>query len=554
MARSRAERRKRRQHYRIHRRTRPGAAPGTVVLDPRAHATVIDLFGYGPDGYVEEKAVTPERVVRCLTEWPVTWVNVEGLGDAGTLHRLAEIFSLHPLVREDVVNVHQRAKVEQYGDQLFIITRMVTLNEEIESEQLGIVLGANFVATFQEVPGDVLDPVRERIRGAGQIRRLGPDYLAYALVDAVVDHYFPVLEKYGERIEALEEEVVHSTDNAVLERIHQTKHDLFALRRAIWPQRDALAELVREPFALIAPATRVYIRDCYDHAVQVIDLLETYRETAGALLEIHVSVLSNRLNEVMKVLAVFSAIFSPLMVITGIYGMNFDPASSPWNMPELRWAYGYPFALVLMGAVAALTFGYIYRKGLDRPSVTRAAIRRETRSALRPRLRRCGGRLRAAHRRQATQPGGGAARAQHERDRERQAERLLDDRAAPLRSPHSLRRRPGGRDRAAPPAGAGRNRAGRKSCSRSRSCPIIHAENGGGRPYFLASALYAYALIFSEVDGNDTLSDLDPRKRWAANLYNAALAAGVHAPRLHGGRLRVGDLRPALRADHDHGE
>jgi magnesium transporter len=335
-----------------------------VAVDPGAHASVVDLFGYGPEGYVEEKAVTPERVVRCLGEWPVTWVNVEGLGDAGTLHRLAEIFSLHPLVREDVVNVHQRAKVEQYGDHLFIVTRMVTLNEEIESEQLAIVLGNKFVATFQEKPGDVLDPVRERIRGAGPIRHAGPDALAYALIDAVVDHYFPVLERYGERIEELEEEVVSSASNqTVLAKIHQVKHDLLALRRAIWPQRDALSELIREPFAQIAAPTRIYLRDCYDHAVQVIDLLETYREAAGALLEIHVSMLSNRLNEVMKVLTVFSAIFSPLMVITGIYGMNFDPDSSKWNMPELRWVYGYPFALLLMGAVAALTFGYIYRKG-----------------------------------------------------------------------------------------------------------------------------------------------------------------------------------------------
>ncbi len=363
MPRSRAQRRRRRRYYRIQRRTRPGAAPGTVAVDPGAHATVVDLFGYGPDGFVEEKVVTPERVVRCLGEWPVTWVNVEGLGDAATLHKLAEIFGLHPLVREDVVNVHQRAKAEQYGDQLFMVTRMVTMNEEIESEQLAIVLGTNFVATFQEIPGDVLDPVRERIRGAGQIRRAGPDYLAYALIDAVVDHYFPVLERYGERIEALEEEVIESTDSSVLARIHQSKRELLALRRAIWPQRDALAELVREPFERITPATRVYLRDCYDHAVQVIDLLETYRETTSSLLEIHLSMLSNRMNEVMKVLAVFSAVFSPLMVITGIYGMNFDPDSSPWNMPELRWVYGYPIVLAVMAVVAGLTLGYAFRRG-----------------------------------------------------------------------------------------------------------------------------------------------------------------------------------------------
>ena len=363
MALSKAQRRRRRRYYRIQRRTRPGAPPGTVAVDPAAHATVIDLFGYGPNGFVEEKAVTPERVVRCLTEWPVTWVNVEGLGDANTLHRLAEIFSLHPLVREDVVNVHQRPKVEQYGDQLFVVTRMVTLSEEIESEQLAIVFGSNFVATFQEIPGDVLDPVRERIRGAGQIRRAGPDYLAYALIDAVVDHYFPLLEQYGERIEALEEEVIASTDSAVLAKIHRSKHDLLLLRRSIWPQRDALAELVREPFSQISPATRIYLRDCYDHAVQVLDLLETYRETASALLDVHLSMLSNRMNEVMKVLTIFSAVFSPLMVITGIYGMNFDPDTSPWNMPELRWYYGYPLALASMGLVAGLTLAIVYWKG-----------------------------------------------------------------------------------------------------------------------------------------------------------------------------------------------
>ncbi len=363
MPNSRAQRRRRRRYYRIHRRTRPGAAPGTIALDPNAHATVIDLFGYGPDGFVEEKAVTPERVVRCLGEWPVTWVNVEGLGDAVTLQRLADIFSLHPLVREDIVNVHQRAKVEQYGDQLFIVTRMVTLAEEIESEQLGIVLGTNFVATFQEIPGDVLNPVRERIRGGGQIRRAASDHLAYALVDAVVDHYFPLLEKYGERIEALEEEVVASPDSEALGKIHKTKRDMLALRRTIWPQRDALAELVREPFSQIAPATRIYLRDCYDHAVQLLDLLETYRETASALLEIHLSMLSNRMNQVMKVLTIFSAVFSPLMVITGVYGMNFDPDSSPWNMPELRWMYGYPFALALMAGVAAVTLWIMYWNG-----------------------------------------------------------------------------------------------------------------------------------------------------------------------------------------------
>jgi len=366
MARSGQRRHKRRRLYRIQRRTRPGAAPGTVAVDPHAHSTAVHLFGYGPDGYVEEKDVSPERVVECLATWPITWVNVEGLADAAVLRRLADIFRLHPLVREDVVNVHQRPKVEAYDDQLFIVARMVSIgaqSDEVENEQLSIVLGESFVVTFQDRPGDVLDPVRERIRAGTPVRRSGPDHLAYALVDAVVDHYFPVLESYGERIEALEEEVTVRSDGATLARIHQVKRDLLLLRRAAWPQRDALAELSRDSLTLISASTRVYLRDCYDHCVQVIDLLESFREMATGLLEIHVSMLSNRLNEVMKVLTIFSTIFIPLTFITSLYGMNFDPNSSPWNMPELRWTYGYPGVLVLMVAVAAFTLGYIYRKG-----------------------------------------------------------------------------------------------------------------------------------------------------------------------------------------------
>ena len=366
MARSGQRRHKRRRLYRIHRRTRPGAAPGTVAVDPHAHATAVDLFGYGPDGYVEEKNVTPERVVECLASWPITWVNVEGLADAGVLRRLADIFRLHPLVREDIVNVHQRPKVESYDDQLFIVTRMMSIaaqGDDVENEQLSIVLGEKFVVTFQDRPGDVLDPVRERIRTGTPLRRSGPDHLAYALVDAVVDHYFPVLESYGERLEALEEAVTIRPDAIILGKIHQAKRDLLLLRRAAWPQRDALAELSRDSLPLISASTRVYLRDCYDHSVQVIDLLESFREMASALLEIHVSMLSNRLNEVMKVLTIFSTIFIPLTFITSLYGMNFAPDASPWNMPELRWTYGYPLVLLLMVAVAAVTFGYIYRKG-----------------------------------------------------------------------------------------------------------------------------------------------------------------------------------------------
>jgi magnesium transporter len=354
---------RRRRYYRIRRRTRPGASPGTFAVDPKAHATVIDVLGYGPDDISRERNVTPDRVAEFLGRWPVTWVDVQGLANAETLRRLFDLFGLHPLVREDIVNVHQRPKVEEYDTHLFVVTRMVTLNDEIETEQLAIVLGDRFVATFQENPGDVLDPVRERIRTGAPIRKAGPDYLVYSIVDAVVDNYFPVLERYGERIEDLESYVLTAHDDSPLTRIHHAKHDLLTLRRAIWPQRDSLAELARDGHAHVTPGTRVYLRDCYDHCVQIIDLLETYREMAAGMLEVHLSIMNTRLNEVMKVLTIFASLFIPLTFITGLYGMNFDPDVSPWNMPELRWALGYPFALAVMVTTSISIFAFFRRRG-----------------------------------------------------------------------------------------------------------------------------------------------------------------------------------------------
>ena len=355
----------RHRRFYIQRRTQPGAPPGTVIPDPHAHDTVIDMFGYGPEGFEEHDRAAPDLAKTLLAKWPITWVNVDGMKDLAAVQRIAEIFKLHPLVLEDVVNAHQRAKVETYGDELFIVSRMAYLDAtgEVETEQLSIVLGKTFVVTFQERPGDTLGPVRARIRNAHAIRRASADYLMYALIDAVIDNYFPVLEMYGEKIEALEEEVITYADEAVLERIHKARRDLLLLRRAIWPQRDALASLYREDLPLITEGTRVYLRDCHDHAVQVMDLVESYREMSASLIEVHISQISNKLNEIMKVLTVFAAVFSPLTFIAGIYGMNFDPDTSPWNMPELRWYWGYPFSLLLMSIATAGTLAYFWRKG-----------------------------------------------------------------------------------------------------------------------------------------------------------------------------------------------
>ncbi len=356
---------KRRWHRnRIHRRQPPGSPPGTLVPDPQAPHPDIKVMAYGPNGLVERTLDKAEDVREFVGVWPVTWVNVDGLGDATTIARFGALFKLHVLAMEDVINVHQRAKVEQYPDYYFIVGRMVEISQRVETEQLSLFLGKNFVLTFQELPGDCFDPVRERIRKAGgRIRNAGPDYLAYALVDAFVDHYFPVLEKYGEQLESLEDEVILSPQRGVISRIHEVKRDLLTLRRAAWPLREALTTLYRESTPLITEETRLYLRDCYDHTVQIIDLLENYRDIASSLTDIYLSSVSNRMNEVMKVLTIFTAIFAPLTFIAGIYGMNFNTDKSPLNMPELNWYWGYPFALGLMILLATIMLIYFGRKG-----------------------------------------------------------------------------------------------------------------------------------------------------------------------------------------------
>ena len=358
-------RKEKRRKDEIKRRTRPGAAPGTLAVDPEALGSRVRVIAYGPSAITRKQIDDPQAIREFLDRWPVTWVNVDGLGDAVTLGRIGEVFDLHRLSLEDVVNVHQRAKVEPYSKYHFIVGRMVDSgsDEALSTEQLSIFLGRNYVLTFQEQPGDCFDTVRDRIsKGGGRIRNCGPDYLAYALIDAFIDDYFPVLEKYGERLEVLESQVITRVDNQMIAQIHQVKRDLLVLRRAIWPLREAINSLIRDPTPRISDETRIYFRDCYDHAVQLIDLLENYREIASSLVEVYLSSVSNRMNEIMKVLTIFTVVFIPLNFIASIYGMNFNTERSPWNMPELDWAYGYPFTLGLMAAVALSMLIYFRRK------------------------------------------------------------------------------------------------------------------------------------------------------------------------------------------------
>ncbi|MFW5924710.1 MAG: magnesium/cobalt transporter CorA [Myxococcota bacterium] len=344
----------------------PGAAPGTLQVDPDAPAPVIEVFGFGPDGMTEAKVESPEGLRAYLDRWAVTWVNVEGLGDADVLRRIGDVFALHPLALEDVVHLNQRAKGEQYRDHFFVVSHMVEVVEgRMQTEQLSLFLGEGYVLTFQERPGgDSLDPVRERIRhGRGRIRRMGPDYLAYALLDATIDHYFPVLEHYADRLEELEKLVLAHPSEPLLADVLEVRRDLLGMRRLFWPLREAVAFLSREEHTLMSQETRVFLRDANDHVTRIIEGLEGYREISSGLLDVYLSSASHRMNEVMKVLTIIATIFIPLSFIAGVYGMNFDPEVSPLNMPELGWYFGYPFALSLMALVAGGLVVYFWRKG-----------------------------------------------------------------------------------------------------------------------------------------------------------------------------------------------
>jgi magnesium transporter len=348
----------------IRRPSPPGSSPGTIVVDPDAPPPSIQVIAYGEGDLIEQEIVDPNTLSEFMGRWPVTWVNVDGLGDVELLQTLAAVFQIHPLELEDVVNVGHRPKLEENPEHLFVIAKMPSIVDHIHLEQVSIFVGRDFVLSFQERSGDCLDPVRQRLRSArGRIRGSGSDYLAYAILDALVDSYFPVLEQYAERLDRIEDEIVMNPSDEVLGRVHETKKDLLALRRSIWPLRDVLNVMVRDPSDFINETTLVYLRDIYDHVVQTIDLIENYREFGSNLTDYYLSIVSNRMNEVMKVLTIIATIFIPLTFIAGIYGMNFDGTVSPWNMPELRSYWGYPITLGAMVLLGVGSFLYFWHKG-----------------------------------------------------------------------------------------------------------------------------------------------------------------------------------------------
>lgn len=345
----------------FHRQAPPGSMPGTIRTDPDAPHPVIRVMAWSPEDLLEEKITDVAQLKDILGEWTMTWVNVDGLGDAKTLTELADLFGIHKLALEDVVNVHQRAKVENYNDHLFIVARMINfLQGRLETEQISLFFGEGFLLTFQERAGDCLDPVRDRIRKkSGRIRVGGPDYLAYAILDAVVDAWFPVLEEYGEIVEDMEDAILVKPDSTTVSRIHKVKRDLLLIRRTVWPTRETVNSLFRED--MVASETHFYLRDCYDHVIQVLDMVESYRDMASGLMEFYLSSVSNRMNEIMKVLTIIATIFIPLTFLAGIYGMNFDRTASTWNMPELGWKYGYP-AFWVVSVIVSIAMVLFFRK------------------------------------------------------------------------------------------------------------------------------------------------------------------------------------------------
>jgi magnesium transporter len=324
----------------------------------KVRITVIDY----DEGRCEEKVV--ERVEDCLSyrdKKSVTWINVDGIHQVEVMESFGKCFGLHPLVMEDILNTDQRPKAEDYGDYLYLVARELSYNEEsgeIGNEQMSIILGENFVLSFQETEGDMFDPIRERLRtGKGKIRKQGADYLAYSLLDSIVDSYFSILEKLGERIEFLEDQLVSDPSPATLSEIHAMKRGNISLRRSIWPLREMITILYRDESDLIGESTRLFLRDVYDHTINVIDTIETYRDLLAGMLDIYLSSQSNRLNEVMKLLTIIATIFIPLTFLAGVYGMNFH------NMPEIeRWDYGYAFTWAVMITTAVTMLIYFRRK------------------------------------------------------------------------------------------------------------------------------------------------------------------------------------------------
>lgn len=333
-----------------------GLPPGTMVHvgDKKSEKVKITLLDYDDNGHVTEKKIDDVNICNEFRDQTsMTWIDLEGLNDLDALSALGKQFDLHPLVMEDIVNTDQRPKMEDFGEYVYVVLKMFHLNEstnEITPEQVSIVFGSHFVLTFQEgIEGDCFDNIRERIRsGKGKLVKMSSDYLVYSLIDSIIDTYFTILEKFGDKIESLEIELINNPNKETLTTIYELKREIIFLRKSVWPLREVVGRMERGETELISETTHVYLRDIYDHTINTLDTIETYRDMLSGMLDIYLSSISNRLNEVMKVLTIITTIFIPLSFIAGVYGMNFK------DMPELDMNYGYPAVIAIMLVIAII--------------------------------------------------------------------------------------------------------------------------------------------------------------------------------------------------------
>jgi magnesium transporter len=339
-----------------------GSLPGTLLHlgEHRTDKVRVSALSYDAAGSRETAVESVADLTPPGGADEVTWINVDGIHDPQVIEQIGRRFDLHPLLLEDITDIEHRPKVEDYGTCLFVVMKMLYYDQarqEVVSEQVSIVFGPRFVISFQERPGDVFEPIRQRIRnGKGRIRTMGADYLAYLLIDAVVDGYFIVEEKLGDQIEDLEDELMSNPDRQTVQRIYEMKREVMGLRRSVWPLREAIGALQREESSLIAHTTAIHLRDVYDHTIQVIDTVENFRDLLSGMLDLYLSSISNRMNEVMKVLTIIATIFMPLTFVAGVYGMNFR------YMPELGLRWAYPAALAVMVVIAGGMAVYFRRK------------------------------------------------------------------------------------------------------------------------------------------------------------------------------------------------
>ena len=339
-----------------------GLPPGTLIHvgERKAEKVKIRILDYDEVQFEEKEAKTIEESFPFKDKPTVTWINIDGLHEVGIIEKLGSHFGLHPLLLEDILNTDQRPKMEDYGDYIFVVLKMLYPGEnkdEIEAEQVSLIFGSNFVISLQEREGDVFDPVRDRIRKSkGRIRKTGSDYLAYALLDAIVDNYFLILENVGEKIEDTEQQLASNPSPGTLQFIRELKNEMIFLRKSIWPLRELINGLERCESTLIHESTGAYLRDVYDHTIQIIDTVESYRDMISGMVDIYLSSISNKMNEVMKVLTIFASIFIPLTFVAGVYGMNFE------FMPELGWRWGYFALLGFMVSVGIFLVLYFKRK------------------------------------------------------------------------------------------------------------------------------------------------------------------------------------------------